>query len=85
MLSELSTSASRKLLHKCRTYREPLAAAAFACMAKRKNNFVANVLREALPQRPEYDRNQSQCFDALANATIGHELPLNFAPVGWAK
>jgi hypothetical protein len=49
MLSELSTSASRKLLHECRTCRGPLAVAAFARMAKRKNHFVANVLREALP------------------------------------
>ena len=85
MLSELSTSASRKLLHECRTCRGPLAVAAFARMAKRKNHFVANVLREALPKQPEYDRNQSECFDALANATIGHELPLNFAPSGVGK
>jgi hypothetical protein len=49
MLSELSTSASRKLLHECRTYRGPLSVAAFANVAKRKYQFAANALREALP------------------------------------
>jgi hypothetical protein len=80
-ISRPSTAACRHLLHECRTCRPVSGKSPRNPTAKRENDFADKALRQGLPCRGHYDRNQcDRRFDA-PKTTNGHELPRNSAPL----
>jgi hypothetical protein len=80
-ISVSSTAVLYELLHECRTYRRVPGPSPLNHPAKRKNDFAGKALREGLPYRPHYDRDQSGLRFDWPKVIMGYELPLNSAPL----
>ena len=75
-----STAACRDLLHECRTWLPAARTIPFGRPPKRGNDFADKALREGLPWRPLYDRNQSEYRRLFAKSHKGTRIAAQFCP-----